>query len=110
MDLNKDDLNKELAATQSSLYEIIQIDGGSYSIPYVNGLPEENIDLIAAGEQVDELSKNPRDYSWGQASEIFGKFGVEILKKMNPDLPEREARLLSVKGNVERMYAVWGRS
>jgi len=110
MSLNKDDLTTELKATQSSLYSVVSIDGRSYPIPHVNGLPEENRDLIAAGEKIDELTADPSAFTWAQAAEIYGKFGWEILRKMNPDITETQARTLSVKGNVERMYAVWGRS
>jgi len=110
MSLNKEDLAAELTAKQSSLYEIIQIDGGSYSIPYVNGLPEENVELIAAGEKIDELTASPKDFTWAEAAEIYGRFGWEILRKMNPDITEKQARTLSVKGNVERMYSIWGKS
>jgi len=104
-----DDINTQLEGTQSSLYEVIEIDGSPYTIPYVNGLPEENKDLIEAGEKIDQLRANPKNYTWEEASKIYGDFGYALLSKEN-DIEERAARILSVKKNVERMYNIWGSS
>jgi hypothetical protein len=108
MSLN-DDINAQLGGAASSLYEAIDIEGKTYSIPYVNGLPEENKELIAAAEEMDKLGANPRDYTWEQVAKIRGDFGWELLRKMN-SITEADARKLSVKGNVKRMYTIWGAS
>jgi hypothetical protein len=108
MSLN-DDINNQLGGASSSLYETIDIDGKGYSIPYVNGLPEDNKELIAAAEEMDSLGAKPKDYTWEQASKIYGNFGWEVLRKMN-SITEEQARILSVKGNVKRMYTIWGAS
>ena len=108
MSLN-DDINAQLGGVSSSLYETIDIEGKPYAIPYVNGLPSKNKALIAAAEEMDKLGTNPKDYTWEQVAKIRGDFGWEVLRKMN-DIAEENARLLSVKGNVKRMYTIWGAS
>jgi len=108
MSLN-DDINAQLGGASSSLYEAIDIDGKTYSIPYVNGLPEENKELIAAAEEMDSLGANPKDYTWEQVSKIYGDFGWELLRKMN-GITEDQARTLSSKRNIKRMYTIWGAS
>jgi hypothetical protein len=105
-----DDIATQLGAVQSSLYGTIELEGTTYKIPYVNGLPGENVELIEAGEAVEKLKKDSEEMPWVEISEIFGRFGVAVLGKLNPDLKEREARLLSTKGNTLRMYSIWGKS